>query len=302
MRLSSIILFILPFLFLSIIPIQNTAGDESIFFEGEKSVFQKKISLKENWDKVITLDIEILEGWQLINSDNISCGETLEIRNTIKTGTEKTLETEIVTKIGGLLGLHSFIQIGIDLSERTEYSISMNKEEEVIRTWKISSEDNIQTNWKIYQKYQRMIFISETTTNKFWGPESKEITTHSISKLNEFDSPQEKIPIDCGYSLLEIPDWVKNNSRWWSEGKILGDEFMDTISFLVDAKIIDIQNLPKQFTGEPDGVIPDWVKNNTEWWSHGKIDNQTFVSGMKYLIENGIIKLKMSYFVLQDKI
>jgi len=35
--------------------------------------------------------------------------------------------------------------------------------------------------------------------------------------------------------------------------------------------------------------VPDWVKNNAGWWAAGQIDDQAFVSGMQFLIEEGII-------------
>jgi len=37
--------------------------------------------------------------------------------------------------------------------------------------------------------------------------------------------------------------------------------------------------------------IPEWVKNNVMWWSAGKISDNDFVSGIQYLIENGIIQI-----------
>nr|AIE90217.1 TPR repeat-containing protein [uncultured marine thaumarchaeote AD1000_01_A07] len=38
-------------------------------------------------------------------------------------------------------------------------------------------------------------------------------------------------------------------------------------------------------------VIPSWVKNNAEWWSKNQISDDEFISGLKYLIENNIIKV-----------
>jgi len=38
-------------------------------------------------------------------------------------------------------------------------------------------------------------------------------------------------------------------------------------------------------------AIPYWVKNNAGWWSAGKISDEDFLSGIKYLIENSIIKV-----------
>ena len=37
--------------------------------------------------------------------------------------------------------------------------------------------------------------------------------------------------------------------------------------------------------------IPDWIKNNADWWSQGLISDDDFVKGIQYLIEQGIIKV-----------
>ena len=38
-------------------------------------------------------------------------------------------------------------------------------------------------------------------------------------------------------------------------------------------------------------VIPTWVKNTAKWWSSGKIDDTTFVEGIKYLMEEKILDI-----------
>ncbi len=45
------------------------------------------------------------------------------------------------------------------------------------------------------------------------------------------------------------------------------------------------------YVGAPpaDVKIPLWVKNNAKWWASGTIDDQNFLSGIQYLIKNGII-------------
>jgi hypothetical protein len=35
--------------------------------------------------------------------------------------------------------------------------------------------------------------------------------------------------------------------------------------------------------------IPDWIKNNAEWWASGQIPDSAFVSGIQWLISNNII-------------
>ena len=36
-------------------------------------------------------------------------------------------------------------------------------------------------------------------------------------------------------------------------------------------------------------TIPAWIKNNAEWWADGSIDDNSFLSGISYLIQNNII-------------
>ena len=38
--------------------------------------------------------------------------------------------------------------------------------------------------------------------------------------------------------------------------------------------------------------VPDWVKNTAGWWADGLIDDNSFVSGIQWLISNGIIILE----------
>ena len=37
--------------------------------------------------------------------------------------------------------------------------------------------------------------------------------------------------------------------------------------------------------------IPDWIKNNAGWWANDKIDDGSFVSGVQWLISNGIMSI-----------
>ena len=38
-----------------------------------------------------------------------------------------------------------------------------------------------------------------------------------------------------------------------------------------------------------EATIPDWIKNNAGWWADGQIDDSSFVSGLQWLISNGIM-------------
>jgi len=42
-----------------------------------------------------------------------------------------------------------------------------------------------------------------------------------------------------------------------------------------------------------DEVIPVWVKTNAKWWSDDEIDSENFISGIEYLVNEGIIKVSL---------
>ncbi len=37
--------------------------------------------------------------------------------------------------------------------------------------------------------------------------------------------------------------------------------------------------------------IPDWIKNNAGWWADDTIDDETFVTGIEFLIKENIIQV-----------
>jgi len=87
-----------------------------------------------------------------------------------------------------------------------------------------------------------------------------------------------------------IPQWIKNNARWWANGEIDDDSFISGIQFLIKEEIIVITGTP-QIVDSTSKEIPKWIKTNAGWWSDNLISETEFVNGIKFLIENGIIKV-----------
>ena len=42
---------------------------------------------------------------------------------------------------------------------------------------------------------------------------------------------------------------------------------------------------------ESETSIPSWIKNNAGWWADGLIDDGSFVSGIQWLISNGVMNI-----------
>ena len=47
-------------------------------------------------------------------------------------------------------------------------------------------------------------------------------------------------PNTSDVSETKVPDWIKNNAKWWSEGQITDDDFVKGIQYLVEKGIIRV--------------------------------------------------------------
>ena len=93
---------------------------------------------------------------------------------------------------------------------------------------------------------------------------------------------------------LSIPVWIKNNAGWWATDQIEGSDFVSGIQFLINEKIMVIPPADQGSEDEASTEIPDWIKNNAGWWADGLITDTDFVSGIQWLITNGIMKISAS--------
>ncbi|MFB5597953.1 MAG: hypothetical protein ACE5RJ_02920, partial [Nitrosopumilaceae archaeon] len=108
--------------------------------------------------------------------------------------------------------------------------------------------------------------------------------------------PREEVSIDFTVGNVQtnggeisIPDWVRNNAGWWSQGLIGDSDFVAGIQFLIKEGIMTI---PETQSGNGESQeIPEWIKNNAGWWADGLIGDSDFVSGIQWLITNGIMKV-----------
>jgi hypothetical protein len=87
---------------------------------------------------------------------------------------------------------------------------------------------------------------------------------------------------------IVIPQWIRNDAKWWQQGQIDDSTFASGIQYLIKQGVIQ---LPPTASGQPSpGIqIPQWVKANAGLWANGQIDDSTFAAGIQYLIKIGII-------------
>jgi len=93
----------------------------------------------------------------------------------------------------------------------------------------------------------------------------------------------------------QIPNWIKNVAGWWGSGDISENEFVTGIEYLINNNIILLDFVPCNYKIQSQygdiKSVPDWIKNNANWWSDNLIDDTDFINGLQYLIEYKIIKI-----------
>ncbi len=113
----------------------------------------------------------------------------------------------------------------------------------------------------------------------------------SLTQSNQQPTNQSNSqPTNQTGQIIVIPQWVRNDAKWWQQNSIDDSTFASGIQYLIKQGIIQ---LPPTTSGQPSpGVqIPQWVKSNAGLWANGQIDDSTFAAGIQYLIKIGIISV-----------
>jgi len=73
----------------------------------------------------------------------------------------------------------------------------------------------------------------------------------------------------------------------WSEEKIVDNKFINVINYLIENRIIIIDQNESEILEVK--KIPSWIKTIAGWWADGTIDDKTFVNGLEFLVQKSII-------------
>ena len=125
------------------------------------------------------------------------------------------------------------------------------------------------------------------------------ITVSSATILNSWAIHEEFTPTE---EVPPIPSWIKKTVGWWADGQVTEIEFIEGITYLIDNRIIVITDSPTfkdtdNATESVDYIIPKWIKNNARWWADGDIPDSAFISGLQWLIQNGIVQVSLGNFI-----
>ena len=61
------------------------------------------------------------------------------------------------------------------------------------------------------------------------------------------------------------------------------------LSLIAVFAVIGVLSVPLTQTAQAESLIPAWIKTNAGWWADGSVDDETFLNGITFLLENGVI-------------
>lgn len=259
----------------------TTKGYEG-YFTADSFSFGVEREMKESGEKGGTEDINIgvgeLQECTITKSiDNVSAGLAQFAINGNSLGTAEI----------------EFVEVGEDDGKATTY-LKYKLDRAFVKSWSTSGEADDRPTEEVAFYYNDITIIREREDKE---PSSGKPTEFGIlkehPKTNEKTTTDEDIPTP----QPRIPNWVQSIATFWADGDVTDKEFTVGMGYLVKEGIIEIdeesinsETNRKVDSAEKDPEIPEWVKQNTKWWTTGEISEEQFLENIKWLIKNNIIK------------
>jgi hypothetical protein len=136
-------------------------------------------------------------------------------------------------------------------------------------------------------------WAEEDGVNEVWISEFGISVDSPQSEADKAKSYQEMFEASAGkldgYLLTDIPYAGPGKQVGWPGTPLKGSTMEPVVEEWFKKMADSIQDI--QVTAElpVETTIPDWIKNNAGWWADGSIDDNSFLSGISYLIQNNII-------------
>lgn len=139
-----------------------------------------------------------------------------------------------------------------------------------------------QVSYEWRQKWKERDGYTEFTNWIFWGnliPYGDDLIIVDGETLSK----------NIGSQKVAILDAI-NSFEILNDGQPIFDVISSTPLLDSDTSKQDQTPLITDKNLQDEEKIPDWIKNNAGWWADGLISEDDFLNGIKWLVENGIIK------------
>ena len=142
--------------------------------------------------------------------------------------------------------------------------------------------------------------VDISSDKEFYTVGESVIFTGSVNKYDEdrslrisvFDSSKnliitKKTPVDT-YGKFTYT--VQLNEKFSNGKYIVKSQYGNSKSTVTTSSfLITATNMPAMESNASE--IPVWIKNNAGWWADGSIDDNSFVQGIQFLVQEGFMKI-----------
>ena len=196
---------------------------------------------------------------------------------------EQTLPTQILNvgkpvelklKVYENTGTHylSHVDLMLGVTEESIYGVKTQSSNvqiiwkqtfEGIRTFEIIDPYNFVSDVNVIHNLGKDVFGNKDTLTEL---------TFSFTPLQKFDA-----------EIIKVQTWDYDRNVW-------ANYFYNFI-LIEDADITDSENQDFKMQTKNTSKIPNWFKTNAQFWAQNQIDDDTFVIGIKYLIEQKLMNI-----------
>ncbi len=108
---------------------------------------------------------------------------------------------------------------------------------------------------------------------------------------NEFATTSIPIAIheNKNNNSISLPDSVKNDIQFWSDGKINDSKIIEIVNYFIESEIIKINYNSSESIEK--NKIPSWIKIIASWWIDDQIDDESFFKILEFLTQKQIIPI-----------
>ena len=108
---------------------------------------------------------------------------------------------------------------------------------------------------------------------------------------NEFATTSIPIAIheNKNNNSISLPESIKNDIQFWSEGKINDSKIIEIVNYLIESEIIKINYNSSESIEK--NKIPSWIQIIASWWVDDQIDDESFFKILEFLTQKQIIPI-----------
>jgi len=114
----------------------------------------------------------------------------------------------------------------------------------------------------------------------------------TVVRCEAYDSSrnrsQASFMVTVGYEIVQIPTWVKDTTKFWTNNAIDDNTYSETIRYLIKERIVKVPIAKISDYYKAD--IPIWIKTNAQFWVDGKISDDEYSIMLPWMINRGLIK------------